>query len=120
VGHLREQAHPVFASPIEKFLSVVDVRDTWSQDDEIVQPLLQFLRSVNPRIERSGILVGGDSLLAVQLESIIISTRHPARRVFRDAQNLIDYLGELTNPEELMRLTEFLDERPPPDRAAGR
>jgi len=113
VGRIFEQAQLVYALPIERFLSVVDLRDTWAQDDEIVQPLLQLIKSVNPRIERVGFLVGGDSLLAVQVESIAISTRHPGRRVFREPQSLIDFLGEVATPAELARLKEFLAERQP-------
>ena len=112
VEQIFEHAQLVYALPVEKFLSVVDLRDTQAQDDEIVQPLLQLIKSVNPRIERVGFLVGGDSLLAVQVESVVISARHPGRRVFRDPLSLTDFLGEVGTPEELQRLKEFLAEWP--------
>jgi hypothetical protein len=113
VGKILEQAQAVYTAPIDRFLSVVDLRDTQAHDDEIVQPLLQLLKSVNPRIDRVGFLIGNDSLLAVQIESMVISARHPGRRVFRDPQGLIDYLGEVTTPAEQQRLRDFLAERYP-------
>jgi hypothetical protein len=108
VGHIFELAQEIYTSPIETFLSVVDLRDTTAQDDEIVQPLLQLIKSVNPRIERVGFLVGGDSLLAVQVESVVVSARHAGRRVFRDSGQLIAFLGEIATPEERERLSDFL------------
>jgi hypothetical protein len=112
VGHIFELAQDIYASPIETFLSVVDLRDTTAHDDEIVQPLLQLIKSVNPRIERVGFLVGGDSLLAVQVESVVVSARHAGRRVFRDSEQLVAFLGEIATPEERKRLKDFLAERP--------
>jgi hypothetical protein len=114
VGVIMQQAQAVYARPIEKFLSVVDLRDTRAQEDQIVQPLLQLIKGVNPRIERVGFLVGGDSLLTVQVESVVLSARHPGRRVFRDAAVLIEYLGEVASPEELSRLEAFLAAREAP------
>jgi len=112
VGVIFERAQAIYAGSIPKFLSVVDLRDTRAQDDEIVQTLLQLIKGANPRIERVGFLVGGDSLLSVQVEAVVLNARHPARRVFRSAQLLIDYLGEVATAPERARLAEFLAELP--------
>ncbi len=98
----------IYTSPIEKFLSMVDLREAQLHGDEIAQPMLQVLKDANPRIERVGFLVGGDSLLALQIESIVVSARHPYRKVFRDAQDLIRYLGEVATPEERREMADFL------------
>jgi hypothetical protein len=108
VSGVIEQANAIYAAPVDKFLSVVDLRVGRVQDDAIVQPLLQLFKSVNERVERVGFLVGADSLLAVQVESVIVNARHPGRRVFRDPQSLIDYLAEVATPAEVQRLKEFL------------
>jgi hypothetical protein len=108
VSGVIEQANAIYAAPVDKFLSVVDLRVGRVQDDAVVQPLLQLFKSVNERVERVGFLVGSDSLLAVQVESVIVNARHPGRRVFRDPQSLIDYLAEVATPAEVQRLKEFL------------
>jgi hypothetical protein len=113
VPFVMSKAQAIYASPIEKFLSVVDLRDAQLHGDEVAQPLLQLIKDANPRIERVGLLVGGDSLLAVQVEAIILSARHPARRVFRDAQALIEYLAAVATPAERGRIIAFLAEASP-------
>jgi hypothetical protein len=114
VADLRGRFLAVYASSDGKFLSAIDLRQAVTlARDQIAQRLLQLFSESNPRIERSAILVGGDALLPVQVEALILRARHPGRRVFRDVHAMIGYLDEVATPEEQGRVREFLNASPP-------
>lgn len=70
---------------------------------------LEMLRHANPHTERSAILYTEGSPTAVmQFYRLLRDADNPNRRMFSDAKEMVDWLGEVLSPEESARLSEFL------------
>ena len=111
VLQLRQRLLAILATSSESFLSAIDVRAGINLGrNQIAQVLLQTFRDSSDGIERTGILVGADALMPVQVEAMILRAGHPGRKVFREVEPFLEYLGELATPEERARLAEFIAE----------
>jgi hypothetical protein len=97
--------------PVEgSILVVVDARNTEPFRDEIAQRLHGALELMNPKVERGAILVGGRPLYDVQIEAILLASRHPRERTFREVEGLLAFLSETATPEERRRTEQFFAE----------
>jgi hypothetical protein len=67
-----------------------------------------IMRSDNPRVERSALLVGEGALFSMQIERLVREAENPARRTFRSDVAMAKWLGEVATPPELERLQRFL------------
>jgi hypothetical protein len=86
-----------------------DYRATKFLLGEDAEHLVQTLRLVNERIERSAIVVSASSAVGVlQTERVIREAKHPARRAFRDPHEAAAWLGEVLNDGERARLRVVL------------
>lgn len=79
----------------------------FSQD--VAEIATTMLTTFNPRVERSGILIGqGHPTTLLQTMRIVRDACHPMRRVFDSPDEMKAWLGEVLSPAELARLEEFL------------
>ena len=91
-------------------LVVADARNTEPFRDEIAQRIRLAVEGMNPWVERAGVLVGGRPLYDVQIESILVASRHPRERTFREVSGLIDFLSETATDDERKRMATFFSE----------
>ena len=106
VGQLRTVLGPL-EGPV---LVVADARNTEPFRNEIAQQIRLALEQINPRVERGALLVGGRPLYDVQIEAILVASRHPRERTFREESALIDFLSETATADERRRMAEFFSE----------
>jgi hypothetical protein len=75
---------------------------------EVANALTDALRSNNAMTARTAALVNGHVTFGMQMERVIREANNPARRVFREAEALLSWLGEIATARELDRAREFL------------
>jgi hypothetical protein len=86
-----------------------DWRQTTLLAPKVADSLVALLRSGNAHFERSAILLPNDSaLFTLQVERVIREASHPARRAFRQAPAMREWLAETLDAAETRRLHEFL------------
>jgi hypothetical protein len=120
VAGMRDRFLAIYATSPQSFLSAIDLRAAVTLGrSEIAGPLLQLFRESNARIERTGIVVGADALLPVQVEALVVNAHHPGRRVYRDAAAMVTFLGEVATDEERQRLEVFLSDLQPSGRESS-
>jgi hypothetical protein len=105
-GQVRSILEPLDGS----ILAVADGRNTEPFPDPIAQRIRGALEQLNPMVERGAILVGGRPLYDVQIESILVASRHPRERTFREVEELIAFLSETATVEEQRRMVQFFAE----------
>ena len=91
-----------------KVVICVDLRSATVFAPDVAEGFAAIMRSDNPKLERSGFLVGESALFGLQIERMIRAAASPARRAFRDAQEVGAWLGEGLGSQELRALTTFL------------
>jgi hypothetical protein len=70
---------------------------------------IQTMRADNAKLERSAILLGSKSAtFLLQLERMVREANHPARRTFRDAEELAGWLALVLSAAEQKALHAFL------------
>jgi hypothetical protein len=70
--------------------------------------LVNGMRTVNSKIERSAILVPRSGNVKLQLETAVREAGNPSRRVFTSTEKLKAWLSEVLDPGERARLDQFL------------
>jgi hypothetical protein len=76
---------------------------------ETAARFVALMKSDNPKIKRSALLLGTDSaMLGLQIHRMIKEAAHPARRAFADASTLSAWLQPLLTPDEQTALATFL------------
>jgi hypothetical protein len=75
---------------------------------EVIDVFLALLKSDNPKIDRSGHLVG-TAMLALQIERMVREANNPRRRVFRTVSDAVAYLGEALTIPQLAWLRAWYD-----------
>jgi hypothetical protein len=94
-----------------------DVCEARTFSERTVEQFLALMKSDNPRIERSAFLLDASAAtFALQLERMVREANNPARRTFREARALTEWLLPLLTPQEAQALEAFLLPR---DRRAG-
>ena len=69
------------------------------------------LAGTNPHVERSAALASADSAVTVlQFLRLCRDSGHKDRRMFKEPQAMIGWLGEVLSPPECQRLAEFIGE----------
>jgi hypothetical protein len=71
-----------------------------------------MLKSDNPAIERSALLMASGATFALQLERMIKDAGSPRRRTFRDPRELCEWLAESLEPAERAVLDRFFAAQP--------
>jgi hypothetical protein len=91
-----------------KFVIVADCRLAHTFPPDVADGFGKLMRSDNPRIQRSAILVGRSALLTLQVERIVREAQNAARRMLREPDAVLSWLGEVLDAEERARLAAFL------------
>jgi hypothetical protein len=91
-----------------------DVTEARTFSDRTVQQFVALMKADNPKIERSAFLLDpASATFALQLERMVREASSPARRTFRDARSLCEWLIPLLTPQEADALEAFLQPRAP-------
>ena len=91
-----------------KYVGVVDLLDAHVFSGPVTETLIQLLSTASPRVERTALLIGESATFALQVERVIRSANSENRRVFRRAEELEAWLGEVLTVEERVRLRQFV------------
>jgi hypothetical protein len=75
---------------------------------DVAVRLLEVMRNDNPKIERNGVLASRSAVLALQMERLFRNAGGATRRLFRDAPDLEQWLGEVLTLTERERLHRIL------------
>lgn len=82
---------------------------------EVSDVMAAMLRGANPLLKRSGILLSADSAtFSLQTERLVREANNPQRRTFRQANDLLLWIGEVLSPVELEAARRFLETKDPP------
>lgn len=99
----------VLSTSREPLVLCVDLRDSRLFPPEISEQILSFMRTMNPYVERSALLVGGQSaMFGLQIERLVRGGAHPSRRTFRDPEAATRWLAQVLTPAEQERLRHFV------------
>ena len=97
------------ALPAPQVLICGDYRNMRILSPDVAERFVGMLTAANPRVERSAILCSPDHATALlQIERTVKQAANPSRRTFRDAGELVAWLGELLTADERARLAAFL------------
>lgn len=103
------QARVATLPPEVRHITVADWRRCKVMSAAPAARAIEMLRRANPRTERSTILYSEKSPTAVmQYLRLVQEAENDARRIFRDADELLAWVAEVLSPEELTRAKEFL------------
>lgn len=89
------------------FVVFADLEQATILPPEWIDRVVEMLRVDNGRIERNGMLLGGSATFAMQVERMIRQANNPARRTFREMNELEDWITPVLNPMELARFNAF-------------
>lgn len=76
---------------------------------EVAERLIFLFNSVNPHIERAGLVVARtNATFSIQIERIVRESLNPQRRVFYEPDALIAWLSEILTDAEAAHIRAFL------------
>jgi hypothetical protein len=92
-----------------RYVCAVDMRRTRVLAPNVADALLEGLRPFNPRVERTAVLVDGESpTLALQIERLHREAGDATRRTFDEPRFMRTWLGLVLTEAERARLAVFL------------
>jgi hypothetical protein len=95
----------------QRIVVVTDWRFCPIMSAEAAERILSRITGTNSGTERSGAVASRESPSAVlQFLRLVRESRHPDRRLFYKAPELVSWLSEVLTPPEQARLKEFLNE----------
>jgi hypothetical protein len=111
VGRFERAMGEAFASVGVRSVVCADWRVANILPPEVADRLTALLQRGNPHVERSAILLAREhATFNLQVERLVREAQNPARRTFREAPPLVDYLGAVLTPSEKSRAADFLAE----------
>jgi hypothetical protein len=90
------------------YICFVDLRDATVFPQPVVEGYVRTMKN-EQRLLRTGTLLNESPTLGMQIQRMIKEANNPARRSFRDPDELHAWMAELLDPEELARLRMLLD-----------
>ncbi len=87
-----------------------DIRRTPIFPPDVSDRITAMLKSDNPKVERSAVIIGNSSLFGLQLERMFREAGNPGRRVFRTVEAITTWLDETLTPAERERVRAHLAE----------
>ncbi len=112
---LRERGIAVMKASPSPVVVCADYRNVKFVKAELVAQFIEFLKAVNPKIERSGVLLApGNAIFTLQMTRMVREADFPNRRTFTEPRELEGWLGEVLTAPERTRLGAFLSESLPP------
>lgn len=93
----------------QRVVVVSDWRHCPVMSSDACKTMVEHLTRSNTRVERSAGITSLDSPVAVlQFVRLLRESKHPDRRMFHDAEELIAWLSEVLSPPERARVRAFL------------
>lgn len=92
----------------DRYVGVVDLHQANVFPAEVADALIQLLSQMADRVERTAFLIGEGAVFALQIERVLRSAASPHRKSFREPGPLKEWLGEVLNAGERLRLDSFL------------
>lgn len=92
----------------DRYVGVVDLHRANVFLPEVAEALIQLLSRMADQVERTAFLIGESAVFALQIERVLRNAANPNRKSFRDPRPLTDWLGEVLNASERLRLDRFL------------
>lgn len=77
---------------------------------DVSERIVAMLKSDNPRVERSAVVIGNSSVFGLQIERMFREAGNPGRRVFRSVEAITTWLDETLTPLERERMRAHLAE----------
>lgn len=77
---------------------------------DVSERIVAMLKSDNPRVERSAVVIGNSSVFGLQIERMFREAGNPGRRVFRSVEAITTWLDEALTPLERERMRAHLAE----------
>ncbi|MEZ4294755.1 MAG: hypothetical protein R3B70_07240 [Polyangiaceae bacterium] len=94
---------------------IADHRPVHIYPQDVASKLTDIFRTLNPYWDRAALLIAPtNATLGLQLRRVVRDSLSPSRRVFVDAGEAYSFLSEALQPNELARMTAFLEESAPP------
>ena len=87
-----------------------DIRRTPIFGPDVSERITAMLKSDNPKVERSAVLIGDSSVFGLQLERMFREAGNPGRRVFRTVAAISAWLDEVLTPLERQGMRAHLAE----------
>ncbi len=87
-----------------------DLRRVQIFPPDVSDRITAMLRSDNPRVERSAVVIGPSSVSGLQIERMFREAGNPGRRVFRSVDAIVAWLDEALTPLERERMRAHLAE----------
>ena len=110
-------AHDALISAIAgDYVCFVDLVDATVFPQEVVEGYVRTMRNES-RLLRTGTLLNASHTFGMQIQRMIREANNPARRAFRDPRELFEWLGEVLDVSERVRLRELLRGRGMPSLA---
>ncbi len=94
--------------PDGRVISITDLRQARPLPVEVAEQMILLLKGAAVRTEREAALVGGNRVLAMQLERLQKEIGNDGRHVFTDEEPALDFLRPLATAAELARARKFL------------
>ena len=92
----------------DRFVAVADFTRVHIFPQEVVATHVDCMRAVNPKLERTGLLIANSPTLSLQMVRLLRDASSPKRRAFTNPSELFAWLSEVLTPAEQDRLKEFL------------
>jgi len=92
----------------DKILLCTDLTEAVTFPPDVADVFLTIMRKDNPKMLRSGFLCTANATFSLQLERMCREANNPARRAFREASSLADWMGEIATPPERGLIKTFL------------
>lgn len=106
--HYENASRVLAAAPPGKLVFCVDLREATTFTQEVSAALLERMQHDNPRIERSGFMLAGGAVFAMQIERMVRQAALPHRRTFREVGECVRWLSEVLGVEERAALSRFV------------
>lgn len=101
----------IFREAKEPLVACSDLSGCSIMAPEMADQMIRMFRRDNPKLERNaGLLPPNRAGLRLQIERMVRAGEHPNRRPFFEVTPLLEWLDEALNPEERVRVREFLAE----------
>jgi hypothetical protein len=109
VGRFERAMGEAFASADGLSVVCADWRQANILAPAVAERLTGLLQRGNPHVERSAILLAREhATFNLQVERLVREAQNPARKTFRDAAAMVEFLGAVLTPAEKARAVELL------------
>jgi hypothetical protein len=100
VDKLASEIREILARLTRSAIFCSDIRRAKIFPPDVAERITKLLKTDNPRVERSAVVIGDSSVFGMQLERMFREAGNPGRRVFRSVDAITTWLDEVLTPLE--------------------